>query len=94
MAPSRPSERDNRECSAGPDEIAHAPQGLPGVGEVMKGCVGYHRVEPAEAVAGIEDVSVPPGDLSAGESLLGSLQNRLIDVHSDDMRYSLRQPSS
>lgn len=55
--------------------------------------LGYDGVEAAQSFARLEDVSVRPGHLGAGEALLGSLQNWPVDVHSDDMRYSLRQAS-
>ena len=55
---------------------------------MVQGCVGNHRVEPAE-LAGIEDVRVPPDHRSSREALLGSLQNRTVDIHSDDMRHPL-----
>jgi methyltransferase (TIGR00027 family) len=60
---------------------------------VVQGCVGDDGVEAAKFVAGIEDVPVPPRHSGGREALLGSLQNRLVDIHSDDMRYALRQAS-
>lgn len=37
---------------------------------------------------------MPPRHSGGREALLGSLQNRLVDIHSDDIRYALRQASS
>jgi hypothetical protein len=58
-------------------------------GEMVQGGVGYDGVEAAQSFARLEEVPVRPGHLGAGEALLRSLHNRLVDVHSDDPRYAL-----
>jgi methyltransferase (TIGR00027 family) len=93
MAPTRPSERDNRECPAGAHELTHAAQGGPGIGEMVQGGIGHDGVEAAQSFARVEDVSERPGHLGVGEALLGPLQNRTVDIHSDDVRNALRQAS-
>lgn len=60
---------------------------------MVQGRVGDDGVEAAKSVAGIEDVPLPPRHSGGREALLGSLQNRLVDIHSDDIRYALRQAS-
>jgi hypothetical protein len=59
----------------------------------MQGRVGHHRIEAAEFVGDLEDVTVPPHHRDGGEALLGPLEHWLVDVHGDDMWNALRQAS-